>query len=73
MGGEAPVKKLFGRGLKLFRPQYPGGEDAVEKGLDESGAKEMLALCALESEAESLFEGFADAGKRGEFVRTNAS
>src|SRR5260370_13637371 len=73
MRGEAPVKKVLGQGLELFRPKDPGGEDAVEESLDQRGAKEMLAFFALESEAESLFKGFADAGKCGELVRTDAS
>jgi len=74
VGSETPVEE---RGLRanreigvprLFGPKNPGGEDAIKKSLDESGAKEMLAFFALESEAESFFQSFADASDRGKLL-----
>lgn len=37
-------------------PEHPGGEDAVEEGLDEGGLEEVDAFLALETDAERLTE-----------------
>jgi hypothetical protein len=39
-------------------PEDPGGEDAVEKRLDEGGLEEVGAFLALEVDAECFAEGF---------------
>ena len=49
----------------MFGPEYPGGEDAIEKRLDEGRAEKMLAFLAFKGEAESFFESRADSGKGG--------
>ena len=50
----------------------PGGEHAVEEGLNEGGAEEMLALVAFEVEAEGGFEGGFDGGEGGEIAAFDA-
>ena len=56
----------------MFGPENPSGEHAVEKCLDESGAKEMLAFFAFKGEAESFFESLAHSRKGGQFVKADA-
>src|SRR5665647_3907420 len=41
----------------LLSPEDPGGEQAVEEGLHEGRAKEVLALLAGELHAERFFQG----------------
>jgi hypothetical protein len=43
-----PVKLILRRWRMLFGPQNPGGKDAVKKGLDKGGTKEMLTLSPFE-------------------------
>ena len=57
LGGEPPLEAVAGFRV-LFMPEDPGGEDAVEKRLDEGGLEEVGALFALEVDAERLAEGF---------------
>lgn len=55
--GKLPVEDRFR--LAAFggmTPEYPGGKDAVEEGLDKGGAEEMLAFFALKLDAERLFQ-----------------
>lgn len=59
VGGLAPLEAVFGRWVALVA-ENPCGEDAVEEGLDEGGAEEVVALFALEGDAEGVAEGFAD-------------
>ena len=54
---------FIGFGIAPPRPQNPGGEDAVEEGLNERRTKEMLAFLALEAQAEGVFEGLPQAGQ----------
>ncbi len=49
-------------------PEHPGGEDAVEEGLDQAGAEEVLALVALEREAQGAFERLAHRGECGQIA-----
>lgn len=62
-GGELPLKAVGAFGV-AFVPENPCGEDAVEEGLDERGAEEVLAFLALEGDAEGVAEGFLDRIKR---------
>ena len=59
-----PVEPASGR-RSLPCPEHPGGEDAVEEGLDEGGAEECRAAVALEADAEGLLQGGADGMERG--------
>lgn len=56
----------------LLGPEDPGGEDAVEEGLDKSGFEEVIAFFAFKAEAESFFQRLADDGERREFVEADA-
>ena len=49
----------------MLGPEHPGGEQAVEEGLHEGRAEEVLALLAGELQAERLFEGGARGPGRG--------
>jgi len=49
-------------------PADPRGEDAVEEGLDQSGAEEMLAFFGDEFHAKRLFQSGSDGLKGGEFL-----
>jgi hypothetical protein len=60
--GGAPIEIAFAMGIFLV-PEDPGGEDTVEKCLDEGGAEEMLAFIVLELHAEGFLEGGADGGE----------
>ena len=64
-GGGLPVEGV-GAVRSFLVPEHPGGEDAVEEGLDEGGAEEVLALFGLELHAEGLFQRGADGGEGGE-------
>ena len=62
--GFVPVEGTGWRG-RLARPEYPGGEDAVEEGLDEGGSEEGGTALAPELDSESVLQGGADGGERG--------
>ena len=77
LGGLAPAKARLGVGVGVvLRPEHPGGKQAVEEGLHERRAEEVLAAFALEGHAQRLFErrardrqggqlaAFLDAGAR---------
>ena len=57
--GGSPVEFCIWRGV-IALPADPGGEDAVEDGLDESGTEEVFALFAGEFHSEGVFEGGAN-------------
>ena len=62
VGGETPVEDArCGQKFGRTAPENPGGEDAVEKRLDERGAKEVLALFAFKRDAERFLKGDLDA------------
>ena len=67
VGGDAPVEARAGRAaFGSTAPEDPGGEDAVEEGLDEGGAEEVLALFAFELDAERFLESVFDGVEAGE-------
>ncbi len=52
-GGETPVEDAaLGCVVGRTAPQNPGGEDAVEEGLDEGGAEEVFALFSFKGNSE---------------------
>src|SRR5450755_4889110 len=58
VGGDAPVEA--GAGDAIFwdaTPENPGGDDSVEKRLNQSGAEEVLAFFSLELNAERFLKG----------------
>ena len=57
--GVVPVEWAGGR-RRLARPQHPCGEDAVEEGLHQGGAKEGRSPLALETHSQRLLKGGAD-------------
>ena len=66
---EPPIEG--GIGLATFRgmtPEDPGGEDAVEEGLDEGGTEEVLAFLAFELDAEGLFKRSLNVAKGGKVM-----
>jgi hypothetical protein len=68
-GRDTPVESLVGAvGFGAAAPEDPGGEDSVKEGLNECGAEKVIALVALELEAEGLFECLLDGAERGEGV-----
>ena len=72
-GGLAPAEaRLRVGGRMVLGPEDPGGEEAVEQGLDEGGAEEVLALLAREAHAERLFEGLARAHPVGQVALLGA-
>jgi hypothetical protein len=63
----APVEASIGNAaLGRTPPENPGREDAVEEGLDEGGAEEVLAFFALKADAERFLEGSFDCIETGE-------
>ncbi len=56
------------RVVAIARPQHPAREHAVEERLHERRAEEVVALLALELQAERLFELAAELVERGQFV-----
>lgn len=62
--GIAPGKTLVGSGL--VAPGHPGGEHAVEQRLHQRRAEEVLAILALEAEAQTLFHGLPLAFEGGQ-------
>ena len=61
--GGAPVERARGR-RRLARPEHPGGEDAVEKGLHQRRAEEGRPGLVFELDAQRLLQGGADGGER---------
>jgi hypothetical protein len=66
--GGAPVEALRGDQC-LPREKNPGGEDAIEQGLDQRGAEETCAPLGLERDAQGFFQRDADIGQRGQCSR----
>ena len=57
LGGETPVEDAAVRGkVRRAAPENPGGEDAVEKCLDEGGTEEVLAFFSFKGDAERFLE-----------------
>jgi hypothetical protein len=58
VGGDAPVKVCAGgAAFRRATPENPGGEDAIEEGLDEGRAEEVLAFVTFELDTEGFLEG----------------
>ena len=67
--GLAPAEARLGvGGLVLFGPEHPGGKQAVEQGLHERRAEEVLAALALEGHAQGLLEGLAGGDEGGQLA-----
>lgn len=55
-------------GWILFAPKHPGREDAIEQGLYQAGAEEVLTFPAFKFQSEGLLKRSADVGQSGQFA-----